>query len=144
MKNQSFSTSIELKANPHVVFECIKDIPIWWTRDFEGSTANLNDEFVICHVGSHYSKQKLVEIIPDKKIVWQVIESTLDWLEKDKSEWTSTKMVFEITPHGNKTLLHFTHDGLVPEMECYIRCSEGWTTVIMQRLFNYITKGQTV
>lgn len=142
MKNQSFSTSLELDAAPHVVFECIRDIPVWWTTDFEGSTAHLNDEFVICHPGSHYSKQKLVEIIPDKKIAWLVTESTLDWLEKDKSEWTNTKMVFELSPRGNKTCLHFTHEGLVPGMECYIRCSEGWTTVIMQRLLNYVTEGR--
>jgi transposase InsO family protein len=139
MKNQSFSIDIEFDADPNTVFHCIKDILIWWTTDFEGSTANLNDEFVIHHPGAHYSKQRLVENIPGKKIVWLVTEGTLDWLEKDKSEWTNTKMVFELTPQGNKTLLHFTHEGLTPEKDCYSRCCEGWSTVIMRRLYNYVT-----
>jgi hypothetical protein len=142
MKSQSFSIDLQFDATPELVFQRIGDIPIWWTQDFEGGTSRLNDEFVICHPGSHYSKQKVVEIIPNKKIVWLVTEAVMDWLEKDKSEWRDTKMIFEFSPTGDKTLLHFTHEGLVPEMECYLRCSEGWTTVIMKRLYNYIMFGQ--
>jgi hypothetical protein len=143
MKNQSFSLDIWFDAPASIVFQRIPDIPIWWTKDFEGSSSHLNDEFIICHPGSHYSKQLVVEVIPNRKIVWLVMEGRLDWLEKDKSEWTDTKMVFELSAIGDKTLLHFTHDGLFPEKECYARCSEGWTTVIMKRLFNYISFGQT-
>jgi hypothetical protein len=139
MKDQSFNIDIGFDAPPDVVFECIKDIPAWWTTDFDGSTANLHDEFVIHHPGSHCSKQKLIENIPGKKIVWLVTEGRLDWLEKDKAEWTGTRMVFELAPQGDKTLLHFTHEGLVPEKECYIRCSEGWTMVIMKRLVEYVS-----
>ena len=80
----------------------------------------INDEFIIHHPGAHYSKQKLVEIIPNEKIVWRVTESTLYWLQKDKHEWENTKMIFEITTKGDKTVLHFAHEGLVPEMVNHI------------------------
>ena len=48
-------------------------------------------------------------------------------------------MIFEIARKGNKTILHFTHEGLVPEKECYALCHEGWNAVIKDYLFNWIT-----
>ena len=121
MENTSFTTTIEVAKSPQDVFNRIKDISKWWSKDFEGSSTKLNDEFVICHPGRHYSKQKLVEVIPNKKVVWLVTESRLNWLEKDEHEWTNTKMVFEITTNGDRTALHFTHEGLVPK-KSVIQC----------------------
>ena len=119
------------------------DVARWWGgSDLTGNTTKLNDEFVIHHPSAHYSKQKLVEIIPGKKVAWLITESELNWLTRDKHEWTNTKMIFEIAEKGDKTLLHFTHQGLVPEKECYDRCTRGWEIVIKDYLFNFISKGK--
>jgi hypothetical protein len=144
MKNESFTASIEVPSSAQEVFKHItNDVAKWWGgRDLTGNSTKLHDEFIIHHPGTHYSKQKLVEVVPGKKIVWLVTESTLDWLQKDKHEWTNTKMIFEIAPKGDKTTLHFTHEGLVPEKECYSLCHEGWNTVIKDYLFNFITEGK--
>ena len=144
MKNKSYTATIEVANSPEDVFNHIKDVSKWWSKDFEGSSTKLNDEFVICHPGSHYSKQKLIEVVANKKIVWLVTDSELDWLEKDKHEWTNTKMVFEITTEGNRTEIHFTHEGLAPEKECFARCEQGWNMVIKDRLFNFITVGKVI
>jgi hypothetical protein len=144
MNNQSYTATIEVLQSPEEVFNRIKEVSKWWSKDFEGSSSKLSDEFIIHHPGAHYSKQRLVEVVPNKKIVWLVTESKLDWLEKDKQEWTNTKMVFEITTEGAKTVLHFTHEGLVPEKECYARCVQGWDLVIKERLFNFITEGKEI
>ncbi len=144
MKEENYTATIEVAKSPQDVFNCIKEVSKWWSRDFEGRSAKLNDEFVIAHTDRHYSKQKLDEVIPDKKLVWLVTDSNLNWLEKDKHEWTNTRMIFEITTNGEKTLLHFTHEGLVPEKECYEMCSRGWNMVIRERLFNYITDGKAI
>lgn len=144
MVNNSFTATIEVGESAQQVFKTIThDVGKWWGgKDLTGTSTNLNDEFVIHHTGAHYSKQKLVEVIPDKKIVWLVTESTLHWLEKDKHEWTNTKMIFEITTKGDKTVLHFTHEGLVPEKECYEKCNNGWILVIKDWLFTFITEGK--
>ncbi len=145
MINKNYTAVIEVEQSPQEVFNCIKEVSKWWNReDFEGKSSELNDEFVICHAGRHYSKQKLIEVIPKSKIVWLVTDSALDWLEKDQHEWTSTKMVFDIISKDDKTVLHFTHEGLVPGKECYARCEEGWNMVIKDRLFNFITLGKTI
>ena len=144
MANKSFTAKIEVSKSPRDVFKAITDdVAKWWGgKDIKGSSTKLNDEFVIHHPGAHYSKQKLVEIIPDEKVAWLVTEGELSWLEKDKHEWTNTKMIFEITTKGDKTILHFTHEGLVPEKECYLLCHEGWNTVIEDYLYNFISEGK--
>lgn len=144
MRDKSYTATIEVAQSPEVVFNHINDISKWWSKDFEGSSAKLNDEFVICHPNRHYSKQKLIEVIPGKKVVWLVTDSKLNWLEKDKYEWTNTRMVFEITIKGDKTMLHFTHEGLVPEKECYAMCEQGWNLVVKESLFNLIANGKAI
>ncbi len=142
MENKSFTATIEVSKSPQDVFSHItNDVAKWWGgNDLVGSSKKLNDEFIIHHPGAHYSKQKLVELIPNEKMVWLVTESTLHWLQKDKHEWENTKIIFEITAKGDKTVLHFTHEGLVPEKECYVLCHEGWNRVIKDYLFYFITE----
>jgi len=144
MKSKSFTATIEVAKPPQDVFNCLKEVSKWWSKDFEGSSTKLNDEFVICHADRHYSKQKLIEVVPNKKVVWLVTDSKLNWIEKDKYEWTNTRMVFDITTEEDKTLLHFTHEGLVPEKECYTRCEQGWNMVIKDWLFAFITNGKAI
>ena len=132
---------IEVEKSPKDVFNCITEVPKWWSKDFEGNSKRVHDEFVIHHPNQHYSKQKLVEVIPGKKITWLVEDSTLCWIETDKQEWTNTKMVFEITTAGDKTILLFTHEGLTPGKECYAICEKGWTIIIKNWLFHFITYG---
>ena len=147
MKRKDFQATIALEISSRDVFKAItNDVAKWWGgKDLKGSSTKLNDEFVIHHPGAHYSKQKLVEIIPDKKIVWLITESEMSWLEKDKHEWTNTKLIFEIAVEGDKTILRFTHEGLVPEKECYERCAhEGWDIVIKDYLFHFIITGKSI
>jgi uncharacterized protein YndB with AHSA1/START domain len=141
MGNRSFTATIEVSKSPQSVFKSItSDVAKWWGgKDLEGESINLNDEFIINHPGAHYSKQILVEVVPGKKIVWLVSDSTMDWLKKNQHEWTNTGMIFDIIKKGNNTLLHFTHEGLVPEKECYTLCEQGWNTVIKEYLFNLLT-----
>ena len=144
MTHKNYTATIEVDKSPQVVFDCLKEVPKWWSEDFAGTSTKLNDEFVVCHSGRHYSRQKLVEVTPNQKVAWLVTDSELEWIEKDKHEWTNTKMIFEITPNGDKTVLHFTHEGLVPEKECYAMCQEGWNMVIKDRLLNFISAAAAI
>lgn len=141
---ESFTATIEVSKSPQEVFKIITtDVSKWWGgKDLKGSHAKLNDEFVVHHPDTHYSKQKLIEVVPDEKIIWLVTESTLHWLKDDKQEWTNTKMIFEISAGKDKTILNFTHYGLVPSKECFAACKQGWTMVITDWLFHYITEGK--
>jgi uncharacterized protein YndB with AHSA1/START domain len=143
-ENKSFTATIEVPNSPQDVFKAItEDVAKWWGgQDFEGRSLKFNDEFIIHHPNTHYSRQKLIEVVPNKKIVWLVTEGTLHWLQKDIHEWTNTKMIFEINSKEDKTVLHFTHEGLVPEKECFAECEQGWTMVITDWLYHFIVDGK--
>ena len=138
---ESFTATIEVVKSPQEVFNAITDVTNWWSKDFEGSSTKLNDEFIINHPHQHYSKQKLVEVVPDRKMIWLVTESRLPWIKKNEEEWTNTKMIFEISTRDDKTVLRFTHHGLVPGKECYAMCEKGWNMIIKDWLFHLIIVG---
>lgn len=143
MANQSYTATIEVTNSQQEIFRSITgDVAKWWGgKDLSGKSTLTNDEFIVDHPGAHYSKQRLVEVIPDKKVVWLVVDSKLSWL-KDQEEWTNTKMIFEITATTYSNLLHFTHEGLVPEKESYARCTQGWNMVIKDWLYTFIMYGK--
>ena len=141
MKKEDYTTTIVISKPPHVVFEAVNNVRGWWQGEVKGSTDKLHDEFTYRMQDIHYSKQRIVEVIPDKKVVWLVTESNLSFA-KDKSEWTGTKIIFEISELNNQTQLRFTHVGLVPKFECYGNCSHAWEQLIQESLFSLITTGK--
>lgn len=138
MQNQNFTTAILVEQTPAEVFNTLLNVRVWWSglygETFEGSSEKPGDEFsFLAGEGAHYSKQKLVELVPNKKVVWLVTESNLTFVEKT-SEWTGTKISFEISTANNQTKIIFTHIGLIPEFECYDACTSAWTMYVQEKL----------
>jgi regulatory protein YycH of two-component signal transduction system YycFG len=141
MKTSDFTTTISVDQTPQEAFNAINNVRDWWPGEIEGNTTKLNDEFSYRYKKMHYSNQKLVEVIPGKKVIWLVTESSLNFVE-NKSEWTGTKIIFEIFENDNKTQVRFTHQGLVPQFECFDACSNAWTDIIRDGLRGLITTGK--
>lgn len=137
----NFTTTILVNESPKNVFNAINNVRGWWQGEFEGTAEKLNEEFSYRMETFHFSRQKVVELIPDRKIVWLVTESDLSFL-KQRSEWTGTTISFEITETDNGTQVLFTHHGLLPDVECYEACSSGWTGLIQKSLVSFITSGK--
>ncbi|MES2411025.1 MAG: SRPBCC domain-containing protein [Bacteroidota bacterium] len=135
-----FTTTILVNQTPEEVFNAVNNVRGWWQGEITGNTNQLNDEFSYRMKDVHYSKQKVVELIPNKNVVWLVSDSKLKFREED--EWTGTKIIFEINEVGNNTQLRFTHVGLIPKFECYGNCSWAWGELIRESLFSLITTGK--
>lgn len=145
MKALDFRLTLSTERTPQEVYQAIINVREWWSgyhdEEFTGSTEKLNDEFSFSAAGGiHYCKQKLVEVIPNKKVVWLITDSVLGFVEK-KDEWIGTKVIFEISKTGGQTQLIFTHEGLTPEIECYNSCAPSWTNYLENKLLLLINKG---
>jgi hypothetical protein len=82
----------------------------------------------------------VVELVPGKKVAWHVVDANLSFL-RDKTEWTGTTIVFEISPRGDQTEIRFTHVGMAPEVECFDICSNAWGGLIRGSLRSFIEEG---
>jgi hypothetical protein len=142
-QGKDYATSILLDQSPAEVFAAINNVRGWWQGEVKGYTTKLNDEFTYQMGAVHFSKQKIVELVPNKKVVWLVTQSNLSFTAK-KDEWTHTRIQFDISSVGGKTKLSFTHRGLVPSFECYEGCSGAWEQLIGRSLFSFITTGKGV
>jgi activator of Hsp90 ATPase-like protein len=136
-----FTTKFTVDQTPEEVFAAVNNVRGWWSGNIEGETDKLGEEWTYRYKDFHYSKQKITELVPGKKIVWLVLDSYLDFV-KDKTEWNGTKVTFEISKKDRKTELRFTHVGLVPEYECYDDCSNAWGSYVNGSLRNLIMKGK--
>jgi hypothetical protein len=141
MMTKDFTSTILVDKTPKEVFNAINNVRGWWQGEIAGNTDKLNDEFTYRMNELHFSKQKVVELIPYKKVVWLITESKLNFV-RNKSEWTGTKISFEISEKNNKTQLRFSHFGLIPEIECFGGCSNAWSELVQKSLFSLITTGK--
>ena len=140
MKKQDYTATILVKATANKAFKSINHVAAWWTENIEGSSEKLNDVFTI-HFGEAFVTMKIVESVPDKKVVWTVTDCYLYWLA-DKEEWKNTQIVFEILAEGDLTKIQFTHIGLEPQVECYDSCVKGWDQYFKDSLTKLINEGK--
>lgn len=138
MGNQNYQSNITVQNTPAQALDKISRISEWWASDFTGKSQNLNDKFTM-RFGDTFVDFKVIEFIPNKKIVWQVIDCNLSWIS-NKKEWKDTKIVWDISTKKNETQIDFTHMGLVPEIECYNDCKIGWNKYIKESLFKFLTQ----
>ncbi|MCO4292185.1 SRPBCC domain-containing protein [Solitalea sp. MAHUQ-68] len=142
MKTLDYHMNMTTDASAHEAFESINNVTKWWTDNLEGNSQKLNDEFTVRFFDDlHVSTQKVVEMIPDKKVVWLVSSSQLNFIN-NKQEWNGTKISFEISEKGGKTQIDFTHQGLIPEIECYNDCSNAWGEYLRDSLLSLINTGK--
>jgi hypothetical protein len=140
METKNYQAAITVHATPEKSYEAVTHVRDWWGQDLEGNSEKLHDVFTI-HFGDTYVTFKIDEAVPSKKITWLVTDSYLPFLN-DKTEWTNTSIVFELTKQNDETIIDMTHVGLTPAVECYDECKQGWDFYIKQSLLKFINTGE--
>jgi uncharacterized protein YndB with AHSA1/START domain len=141
MKNSDFTVSVIVEQSPEEVFNAINSPEKWWSGEIVGRAKTLNDEFNYRYEDFHLSKQKVTELVPEKRVVWLVTDSQINYVD-DKNEWTNTRIIFEISKAGDKTKVVFTHEGLTDNISCYDSCSSSWSKLIQESLVSFIRTGK--
>lgn len=126
-----YQNTFLVKANPNSVFKSLtQQIDKWWTEDFKGSADKLNNEFTV-QFGTTFKTMKVMELIPNKKMVWLCIDTLIDIPElPNNTEWKDTKIVWELQNDNETTKITLTHFGLTPEVKCYSICEQGWESFL--------------
>ena len=132
--NRDFTFQFLSSKSAKEIFPMLLDVKSWWKGFYGGNIQGESDEVgddvtFFAGDGVHISKQKLIEKRPNKKLAWQVIESNLSFLN-DKKEWDDTIISFSLEDVEKGTKVKFTHQGLMPEIECYEDCSLAWTNYL--------------
>ncbi|HVV55441.1 MAG TPA: SRPBCC domain-containing protein [Mucilaginibacter sp.] len=139
MEQQVINCSITANISPEEAFDKISKVSQWWISNCEGRAEKPGDVFTVS-LGTTWVTFKIAEVVPDSKVVWEITDCFLPWLN-DKTEWTGSRITWDVTPVEGGVEISFTHD-LGPEMECFDQCEKAWTAYIKESLFNFIKEGK--
>ena len=86
MRNSSYRTSFTVESTPDQVFDAINDVRSWWMTTVDGENRAVGDEFSYRVPDVHFCKMRVTELVPGEKVVWQVVENHMTFID-DQSEW---------------------------------------------------------
>ncbi|HKE90402.1 MAG TPA: SRPBCC domain-containing protein [Gemmatimonadales bacterium] len=141
LTDTNYTTTFTVDQTPRAVFDAINHVRGWWSGVIAGDTDKLGAEFTYRVPDIHYSRLRIVEFVPGKRVVWHVLDSDISYT-KDRTEWNDTSIIFDIVAKEGRTVLQFTHVGLVPADECYDSCSDAWRSLINGSLRQLIVTGE--
>jgi hypothetical protein len=141
MSSKDFSTTIVVDQSAKEVFDAVNNVRGWWSEEIEGDTDQPGAIFDYHYEDVHRCKMKIIEFVPNERVSWRVLENYFNFTE-DRTEWTGTTIVFDITPENGRTRLRMTHQGLVPEYECFDICRDSWTNYIQQSFRLLVSTGK--
>lgn len=140
--DMSFMTRLRVNQSPRVAFEAICNPRGWWSGEITGSSHRAGDIFTYRYKDLHFSRQRVEELVPGRRVVWKVLESNLRFIA-NRTEWTGTSITFDITGSRAGSEIVFTHMGLRPAVECFESCTSAWTALIQKSLKEFIEAGST-
>jgi uncharacterized protein YndB with AHSA1/START domain len=93
----------------------------WWTTQTSG---NCNVGGVIeFRFGPGGINMKVLELIAEKRVVWEVVAGPTEWL--------GTTVSFDIAQEGDWTLLRFKHQGWKEPVDFMHHCSTKWGVFLL-------------
>jgi uncharacterized protein YndB with AHSA1/START domain len=66
---------------------------------------------------------EVLELHPDRRVVWQVVDGPAEWL--------GTKIRFELSKQDDQTIVLFKHEGWKEPVEFMHHCSTKWGVFLM-------------
>jgi hypothetical protein len=140
MTQKDYTATILVKATPDEAIYRISRVPDWWTKGFTGASEKPGDTFTV-RWGETFVDFRLSEVTPGKRIVWQVTDCNLPFVQ-NKKEWNNTRVVWEVSTKDGLTSVRMTHVGLNPEHQCYENCEKGWDFFVKASLLQLLTENK--
>jgi uncharacterized protein YndB with AHSA1/START domain len=93
----------------------------WWTTQ-TGGDGNVGG-VIEFRFGLGEIDMKVLELIPDQRVVWEVIAGPTEWL--------GTTVSFDIAQEGDWTLVRFKHKGWKEQVDFMHHCSTKWGVFLL-------------
>lgn len=81
---------------------------------------------------------------PNRTVELKCVEAyhkITDKPEAPETEWLGSRARWRIELRGEQTDIHFIHDGLIPDLDCYEVCEAGWNLFFVDSLKTYLDTG---
>lgn len=142
-KSKDYQKSVLIAGNRLGVFKAITErIDEWWgTVDRQPSAEGV--AFKVSF-GEAFWRFKVIDFQRGSRISWECITSNQmhAGLMGIKEEWLGTKLHWELSEQTDgMTTLSFTHEGLVPDFNCYEVCSDAWGFFVGMSLKELVEQG---
>ena len=94
----------------------------WWAPAVSGDpTTGGEITFKFVRPDGVETKVMRVDESTDDAVIWTCLE------DDTHRDWEGTRIVFRLAAQGgDRTSLRFRHEGLVPQLDCYLQCEAGW------------------
>lgn len=144
----SYNREIVVNVRPDIAFRALtNEIGKWWGKASNGVN-QIGDEFTIFFESDQTQwKFRVLDIKSGVSVDMECIEADHKYSGASKNvreEWLGTKLQWRLEPTADGSCIHFTHDGLIKELECYEICVSGWNHFFVGSLKRYLNEGVSV
>ncbi|WP_411030573.1 SRPBCC family protein [Spongiimicrobium sp. 3-5] len=108
-----------ISASTEKVYKAIagtEGLSHWWTTQTKGSE-DVDGEIKFNFGEYQGPTMKIIELVPNKKIVWQCVES---------NGWLDHIFTFDLDENDGKTRIRFSHEGWEDQGDFYAGCCFSW------------------
>jgi hypothetical protein len=138
-----YTREIYVSSSPATAYQALTTgFDKWWTTGCN-PIAETGDKITFCF-GDSYWLMRASSLVPDHSVELECIEAhhVHEGLSSSiLDEWQGTRLKWKIEKHGEKTKIVLVHDGLVPSLECYEVCEQGWDYYFASSLKQYLDTG---
>ena len=111
-------------SSPNDVYKALTaldGLSAWWTSDTQGDSKI--GGVIQFRFGNGGFDMKVLELVPAKRVSWQVVEGPPEWL--------GTIVSFDLKEQGDWTVVLFKHQGWKEPVEFMHHCSTKWAVFLL-------------
>ena len=137
-----YSTEVEIPSSKHAVFKAIsQELGEWWGH--QDRSIEKKDLVFKVSWGEPWYQFMVTDYKENELMIWECIDANqiIPGLSGVEKEWVGTQIHWNLTAIStDNTLLHFKHQGLVPDFLCFDFCSKSWEHFLKERLLTYLAR----
>ena len=116
--------NVTIKTPPEKVYNAIttqEGLSNWWAKQTEAKPeVGFTNVFTF---GQKYrNEMKIINLIPDRKVEWECINSV--------EEWVDTRISFDLQGKDGNTILRFAHSDWRAATDFFASCTYDWSLFI--------------